>query len=75
LSRAFLRKNVKSKAHGLHFREGLGIKRADLNLNINLKEVMKKYKVFCVKRSEIYRELSEEVFDYWVKEAEGCNDG
>ncbi|MEO0294365.1 MAG: hypothetical protein ABIN61_09165 [candidate division WOR-3 bacterium] len=65
---------VKSKAHGGHFVEVLGIKRVDLNININLKEVMKEYKVFCTKRDKIYRKMSEIVLNCWLEELRSCND-
>jgi hypothetical protein len=65
---------VKAKAHGLHFGEGLGVKRIDLNLNIDQEKVMKELEFFCTKRFEIYKELSKEVFNCWIKEAKGCND-
>jgi len=52
----------------------MGVKRVDLNININLEKVMKKLEAFCARRAEIYKELSKEVFDCWLKEARGCND-
>lgn len=65
---------VKPKAHGLHFGGGMGVKRVDLNININMEKAMKSLEAFCARRAEIYKELSKEVFDCWLKEARGCND-
>jgi len=65
---------VKSKAHGLHIGEGMGVKRVDLNINIDQEKVMKELEDFCARCFEIYKELSKEVLNCWLKEAEGCND-
>jgi len=43
--------NVKTEANGLHFGEGVGVKRVDLNINIDQREVMKELEVFCARES------------------------
>jgi len=35
---------------------------------------MKELEVFCARRFELYKEISKEVLNCWVKEAKGCND-
>jgi len=52
----------------------MGVKRVDLNINIDQEKVMKELEDFCARCFEIYKELSKEVLNCWLKEAEGCND-
>lgn len=65
---------MKTKAHGLHFGDGIGIKRVDLNINIDKEKIMEELEVFCTRRFEIYKGLSKELFTCWVKESKGCNE-